>query len=88
MKVELDGRMLTDKAAAHEYLAHQLRFPAYYGRNLDALYDLLTERSEPTEIVFSYVEDMKIQLGVYGSALLHTLQEAENDNLNLIITFI
>lgn len=88
MKVELDGRLMTDRGAAHDHLAQQLQFPAYYGRNLDALYDLLTDRSMPLEIEFSHAEDMKAQLGVYGSTLLHTLQEAESDNLNLIVTIL
>lgn len=88
MRVELDGRELTDRATAHTYLAQQLNFPDYYGRNLDALYDLLTEHSGPLEIVLFHVEDMKKQLGIYGNTLLHTLQEAENDNLNLILTVI
>ena len=35
---------MTERNAAHEYLAARLSFPAWYGRNLDALYDLLTER--------------------------------------------
>lgn len=86
MRVELDGREMTDRATAHTYLAQQLNFPDYYGRNLDALYDLLTEGSFTQEIVFTHVEDMKEQLGIYGNTLLHTLQEAENDNLNLILT--
>ena len=86
MKAELDGRMMTDRNAAHEQLAQQLEFPAYYGKNLDALYDLLMEYSKPIEIVFYHAECMKEQLGVYGSALLHTMQEAENDNINLTVT--
>ena len=86
MKVELDGCMMTDRKAAHDYLAEMLRLPSWYGRNLDALYDLLTGQGTPLEIVISHAEDMKNHLGVYGSTLLHTLQEAENDNINLTVT--
>ena len=53
----------------YTYLAEQLQFPAYYGRNLDALYDLLTERGEPLEILFTHTEQMKEQMGSYGSTL-------------------
>ena len=35
----------------HDYLATSLAFPAYYGRNLDALNDCLTDICEPTLLV-------------------------------------
>ncbi|KMS87511.1 barstar family protein [Prauserella rugosa] len=41
----LDGSRLTDKAATLDAIAELLRFPSYFGRNLDALYDCLTDLS-------------------------------------------
>lgn len=46
MKVILDANLLVRKGPAHDYLAQTLNFPDYYGRNLDALYDCLTEMSD------------------------------------------
>lgn len=86
MVVELNGLEMTDRQRTHEYLAEQLQFPGYYGKNLDALYDLLTERKESLEVRFFHSQEMKEQLGAYGSALLQTMQEAENDNLSFILT--
>ena len=86
MVVELNGLEMTDRQRTHEYLAEQLQFPDYYGKNLDALYDLLTERKESLEVRFFHSQEMKEQLGAYGSALLQTMQEAENDNLSFILT--
>ena len=88
MYVELNGSVLHTKDALHDRLADALQLPAYYGRNLDALYDLLTERNVPLEIVFAYSEDMKKMMGAYGSTLLHTMLEAENDNIALTVTVI
>lgn len=45
--VALDGRALADHDALHDQLAASLGFPASYGRNLDALIDLLTYLDEP-----------------------------------------
>ncbi len=39
----LDGSRFNDKQAAHEYIAASLGFPSYYGKNLDALADSLSE---------------------------------------------
>ena len=86
MVVELNGLEMTDRQRTHDYIAEQLQFPDYYGKNLDALYDLLTERKESLEVRFFHSQEMKEQLGAYGSALLQTMQEAENDNLSFILT--
>ncbi|MCP2234713.1 barstar family protein [Prauserella halophila] len=41
----LDGSVLTDKAMTLDAIAALLRFPPHFGRNLDALYDCLTDLS-------------------------------------------
>ncbi|MGI6106997.1 MAG: barstar family protein [Lachnospiraceae bacterium] len=38
----IDFRRIADSGALHDYLERNLKLPAYYGRNLDALYDVLT----------------------------------------------
>lgn len=43
MNVYLDASCLIEKNQAHNYLKEQLQFPEYYGKNLDALYDCLTD---------------------------------------------
>ena len=45
MKVWLDARRMEERGEAHAYLRERLDLPDYYGRNLDALYDCLTEMS-------------------------------------------
>ena len=42
-QITLDGNILADAAQVHDYLKEHLQFPEYYGRNLDALYDCLTD---------------------------------------------
>ena len=54
--IELDGKLI--KKDGHDYLKKSLNFPDYYGKNLDALYDCLTDIGVDTEIVLknkSYV---------------------------------
>ena len=87
MTIELDGRQMTSRDAAHDHLKAQLMLPEYYGRNLDALYDVLTERGEETTIVVCYSDEMQAHLGGYAVALLETLHQASEINpaLNIII---
>lgn len=78
---------IADKAALHDRLTQLLDLPDYYGRNLDALYDILTERGEQT-VLWVYPDvQADIQLDGYLSALLDTLQDAaaENPALSLCI---
>ena len=86
MTVILDGKAMVDRVAAHSHLAERLELPTWYGRNLDALYDVLTEISDDTEIVLENPAAVAEQLGKYGEALLSTMQEAAESNPHLTIT--
>ena len=46
MEVQLDTYCMKDREKAHVYLREKMQFPDYYGGNLDALYDCLTELDE------------------------------------------
>ena len=85
MTIELNASLMTDRKTAHEYLQHQLRLPAYYGKNLDALYDLLTERGEETHIRVSESAKAEELLGNYGALLISSLTEAAENNPALTV---
>lgn len=51
LHIILNGAALTTSEEMHHYLAKMLHFPAYYGKNLDALYDCLTDMVEETELI-------------------------------------
>jgi ribonuclease inhibitor len=74
---------MTGRAETHDYLKEKLFFPEYYGKNLDALYDLLTSAGEAMTIVLSNGKFVENNLGGYGSALLATIREAAEDNPNI-----
>lgn len=76
----LDGASASTRAALHDQLAQKLSFPDYYGRNLDALYDLLTERPESTRLLIRRRDALMEALGVYGASFLKTLEEASLEN--------
>lgn len=55
--VTLDFGACGDRDSLHRYLQEQFGFADYYGENLDALFDLLTEYPEDINIVFAGEED-------------------------------
>ena len=86
MAIVLEGAAMTDRMAVHNHLVERLDLPTYYGRNLDALYDVLMELGGETEIILRDPGAVAENLGKYGEALLSTLQEAAEENPHLTIT--
>ena len=74
--IVLDGARMTSKRETHLYLAQTLRFPVYYGRNLDALYDCLTEFLSGSIIILRNESAMLSSLGEYGESLLQVLKDS------------
>lgn len=85
--IVLDGGKMISRRAAHDHLAEQLALPDYYGRNLDALYDLLTEREGPTRILIRGGDTLLSWLGDYGKALIQTMLDADRVNPGLEVLF-
>ncbi len=53
MLVLCDFARLGTADAVYDYLAEELRFPDYFGRNLDALHDCLTDVGTPTRLILT-----------------------------------
>lgn len=61
-EITLDGKYLQRTEAGHLYLMQMLDFSEYYGKNMDALYDLLTEIAEPVAIRIENPDAMDIKI--------------------------
>lgn len=61
--IELDGKEIKEKS--HEYLIKKLNLPDYYGKNLDALYDCLTDIGTETEI--HLINSNEISMDLYDT---------------------
>ena len=84
--ITLDIEKMRSLPMLHKYLHTALALPEYYGANLDALYDCLTEIAEPTELVVPQKVAAEAYLGWYGQQFLQVLQDAAAANDALIIT--
>lgn len=49
--ITLELAHIETTAALHIYLQYMLNLPPYYGRNLDALHDVLCEIDRPTRLI-------------------------------------
>ena len=77
--IVIDGSAVRDREALHALLAERLRLPDWYGRNLDALYDCLTDIRDVT-VVLRNAGAMTAALGGYGEAALRVFRDAAAEN--------
>ena len=77
MKVILDGKKMVSREETHQYLKETFGFPEYYGKNLDALHDCLSEMTD-VEIEVQHAEEMLAALGRYGELLMQVLDDVKN----------
>ena len=77
----LDVARWRDKAAAHEEIARALDLPAYYGRNLDALYDCLWELP-PMTVVIENAQAAREKPG-YAEKILGVFREVARERADL-----
>lgn len=82
-KIILDGAKMTEKTAAHEHIAEMMGFPAWYGNNLDALWDMLSERDE-ADIELVNAAAMLGTLETYGCRLLSCFFDAAAENSRIV----
>ncbi len=77
----IDGAAVESRAALHALLAEGLALPAYYGNNLDALYDCLTDPlPEPAEIILRDFGALTQTLGPYAHKLAAVLNRIAKEN--------
>lgn len=70
----------------HEALAQALDFPDYYGKNLDALFDCLTDDFTDRELVLNNWHHMEYRLKDYSGKALYVFREACQENRHLTVT--
>ena len=79
-QITLNGKKMTDKESAHVYIASKLDFPEYYGKNLDALADCVSEFCLDKYIRFNHFEEAEKNLGEYAEMLVEVFSDIAENN--------
>ena len=85
-QIVLNGKEIISEQALHELLSQALDFPGWYGNNLDALFDCLTDITDKTEILLTESDDLIAKLGERGLLILTVLRDAAAENSNIKIS--
>jgi ribonuclease inhibitor len=87
-KVRLSGASIGSLDEFYDELARGLPFPAHFGRNLDALWDVLTADLEgPLEIVWEDSAASRKSMGKDFPRISALLREAEKEREDLRVSF-
>lgn len=86
-KIMLDGNRLLDRESMAMYMKEVFQLPGHFGKNLDALYDVLSEVSEDVEIVLTRGNVDTICQGKYAYKVLMVLGRAVDENPHIKIRF-
>ena len=81
----LDLETLMGREDLHRRLRELLPLPAWYGNNLDALYDCLTDLQEEVQLAILHSCLLQERLGAYGTAFMAVLTAAQQENPRLQI---
>lgn len=76
----LNGRVIRSLDDLYERLTDRLSLPAHFGRNLDALWDVLsTDIEGPFEIVWKYASESKTTMGRDYNRIIKLFKELEKE---------
>lgn len=71
----IDGADMTDRSTAHRIIKDTLGFPDWYGNNLDALADCLSELPRDVCVILLSPDLLKKNLGTYADDMIGIFEE-------------
>lgn len=83
----LNGLAIHSLDDLYDQLSNRLSLPAHFGRNLDALWDVLsTDIEGPFKIVWKHSDDSKKSMGKDFERVMKLLQELEEERDDFQLT--
>ena len=76
----LHGAEIHSRPEFHQQIAELMQFPEYYGRNLDALKDVLTDIAEDTCLIIAESAALEETLPTYYRSLGRVMKAASAEN--------
>jgi len=87
-QVVIKGSQVASLEQFYDVLEAELKLPAHFGRNLDALWDVLTtDVAGPVEIVWENAALSKEKLGDKATAIMELLQDVCEERPDIKVCF-
>ena len=85
-QITIDCAGITTSPEFHQAIATAMEFPDYYGKNLDALMDCLTEIGDDLELILLNWHHLEYNLEDYSGRILSVFRCACQENSQLTVT--
>jgi ribonuclease inhibitor len=86
--VKLQGKSIRSLEEFYDEIARKLRFPDYFGQNLDALWDVLTtDVKGPVELAWEDSEMSKKSMGKDFEKVAALLRDVEKERADFKVAF-
>jgi ribonuclease inhibitor len=85
----IDGNHFSEVESFYKEVSQVFSLPDYFGNNLDALYDVLSDMEEPIEVIWQNSQKSKIDFSkskdrpTFFAQVISTLQEVPHLTLTL-----
>ena len=86
-EITIDCQGFVPRSDLHKAFADSLAFPDYYGNNLNALHDCLTDIAEETRIILLHWGCVEQTMENYAHSARRTIEDAAAENPHLAVTF-
>lgn len=83
----IDGQQMITPNQMYAHLSELIWFPDYFGKNLDALYDVLSEVSDDTVIHFKNTDVFLKEMKKDGFKLIRVFRTLEHQTENYTVYF-
>ncbi len=77
--VFLDGDKIDSARELHEVFAASLELPDYFGRNMDALHDCLTDIFAPVTVIAVHTPELREHLGRSANAFWRLMDDLREE---------
>ncbi|MBQ9956212.1 MAG: barstar family protein [Ruminococcus sp.] len=84
----INGKEIESKETLHRVFSEGLSFPEWYGNNLDALNDCLTDINEETTVIIEEFGALRDNLGSYADKLKKVLRCVSSENEKITVDYI
>jgi ribonuclease inhibitor len=83
----INGESIKNVNDFHQQIKRLLNFPGYYGENLDALWDCLSELETPITIIWKDHTISAANLNSYFDRIAHIFKDAEKEFKGFLVEY-